>query len=276
MMSHWRVICVVLLMAVTLPVGVASGQTALFGPEQFGGEKGRGKAKTITRTFSVQSPTGSFTLVVEKGKHSKDVSSAVIELNGVTVIGPKEFHKHVHTITKKVALRQQNTLTVELRGEHRSSIVVTVFGETQTVASARTALEAAGQIPTLDRSPSIVGPDTNGNGVRDDIDRDIDNLPDTAPQKGSLRQAYKAIERAMQVGASSATESQLRDVSTLIGRAVNCIGDRYDYATAPTKAASIEKLTVNTRARSDAYELYNTKRSGTSSQLPRGDSCDTP
>jgi hypothetical protein len=178
---------------------------------------------------------------------------------------------------RSVELEPINTLTVEVRSAPGSSVLITVFGETQTVAEALTDLEAAGQIPVLDRSTSITGPDGDGNGVRDDLDNYIDSLPDTVPQKAALRQASKAIDAAMQAGDSgSSTPSELKEVSTAIARAVHCIWDRYDAETAPTKVATIQKLMVNTRARVDAYDLYNTKRSGSSSRLPRGEACETP
>jgi hypothetical protein len=274
MTKYCRVTCLVLLAAVTFPVGVVSGQTALFGPERY--VRDRGSPRAIIRTFAIPTPTGSFTLVVELDKDAGAVSSAVITLNGVTIVGPDAFTPPVQRITRSIGLRPTNTLTVELRSAPGSSLTITVFRETQSVASALPGLEAAGLIPKLDRSASILGPDVNGNKVRDDIDHYIDTLPDSAPQKGALRQTAKAIERAMQVGASNATPSELKEVAIALGRSVHCIFTRYDESIEHTKSATIEKLMVNTRTRFDAYDLYNSKRSGTSMRMPRGDTCDTP
>jgi len=175
-----------------------------------------------------------------------------------------------------VELRSLNTLTVELRSAPGSSITVTVFGQVQTVAAALARLEATQQIPSLDRTASLLGRDNDGNGVRDDLDSYIQGLPDTTPQKSALRQTSKAISRAMQAGVANATPSELREVSTTIARAVHCVWHQYDSAIAGGKVTAIQKLTVNTPERFNAYELYNTKRTGTSSRLPRGDTCDTP
>jgi hypothetical protein len=41
---------------------------------------------------------------------------------------------------------------------------------TQTLTQQIQTLEASGQIPTLDRSSGIRGPDVDNNGIRDDID----------------------------------------------------------------------------------------------------------
>lgn len=56
------------------------------------------------------------------------VSSAVIELNGVQVVGPNEFNKQVDLITKPVSLQQQTEITVEVRSAPGTSIVVTITG----------------------------------------------------------------------------------------------------------------------------------------------------
>jgi len=251
-----------------------SAQTAVFGPQRFVREKA--KPPKITQTFSVQNATAPFTIVIETGSDPAVPSSAVIELNGVTVAGPNAFNQQVRRISKPVQLQTVNTLTVEVRSAPGSSLSITIFGETkiQSVVEALNQLEANKQIPTLDRSTSLLGPDVDGNGVRDDIDQYIEGLPDTALQKGSLRQISKAIAHAMEA-AVNGTSSDLKGASTAIGSAVHCIWDRYDTDTASNKVKTIEQLTVNTRTRFDAYERYNSGRSGSSSRLPRGDTCDT-
>jgi hypothetical protein len=143
-----------------------------------------------------------------------------------------------------------------------------------TVAGALAALEASGQLPKLDRSTSLAGPDVNGNGVRDDIDAYIDSLPDSAVQKQALRQTSRAIGTAIVAGPTTATPSALKTITVAIGRGVHCIWSRYDSSTAPNKVSQIEKVTANTRQRVDAYDQYNSKISGTSSRVPNGDSCD--
>ena len=105
----------------------AFGQTPVFGPVKYIRETG--KPQKITNTFSVQNPEGEFTLNVQNGEgQNGSVSSAVIELNGVRVVGPNEFNKQIDLITKSVSLQQQNEISVEVRSEPGTSIIVTVFG----------------------------------------------------------------------------------------------------------------------------------------------------
>lgn len=103
------------------------GQTPVFGPEKYIRETG--KPQKITKTFSVQNPEGEFTLNVQNGEGKRGrVSSAVIELNGVRVVGPNEFNKQVDLITKPISLKQQNEISVEVRSQPGTWIIVTILG----------------------------------------------------------------------------------------------------------------------------------------------------
>lgn len=105
----------------------ALGQTPVFGPEKYIRETG--KPQKITKTFSVQNPEGEFTLNVQNGEGKRGrVSSAVIELNGVRVVGPNEFNKQVDLITKPISLKQQNEISVEVRSQPGTWIIVTILG----------------------------------------------------------------------------------------------------------------------------------------------------
>jgi hypothetical protein len=142
------------------------------------------------------------------------------------------------------------------------------------VPSALAQLEASSQIPVLDRSADLSGSDIDLNGVRDDIDKYINSLPDSVSQKSALRQEARAISSAIIAGSQSLDQSALKDVSAQIGRAVFCVFQRYDPTIANRKITTIEKFVANTRVRFDAYDKYNSKVSGTSSRAPVGDSCD--
>jgi hypothetical protein len=103
------------------------GQAPVFGPEKYIRETG--KPQKITKTFSVQNPAGEFTLNVQNGEGKRGrVSSAVIELNGVRVVGPNEFNKQVDLIIKPISLKQQNEFSVEVRSEPGTWIIATILG----------------------------------------------------------------------------------------------------------------------------------------------------
>lgn len=141
----------------------------------------------------------------------------------------------------------------------------------KTMAEAITASEAAGNTPTLNRDATVSGPDTDGNGVRDDIDAYIATLPDTAAQKSALKQKSSVLSKAMTVDLTNQTA--LLDVSRQMGAAAACNHSKYDPATAIKKGAEMEKLTVNTKQRFDAYAKFSKALSGTTFVLPQGDGC---
>lgn len=103
------------------------GQTTVFWPEKyFSGTEG---PQQVTKTFSIQNLQGEFTLVVQNGEGKRGkVSSAVVSLNGVEVVGPNEFNPQVDLITRPITLEQQNELMVEVRSKPGSSVVVSIIG----------------------------------------------------------------------------------------------------------------------------------------------------
>lgn len=135
-----------------------------------------------------------------------------------------------------------------------------------------TRLEKSGQLPILDRSDSIAGPDINANGVRDDIERHIDSKPDTQAQKNSLKALSRALSRAMTVNTKD--PNALRDVANSINLAVICIHETYPSNTASPMVHEFEKLTVNTRTRYGAYMKFNSAMNGSVMSDVKGVKCD--
>ncbi|MFC3024056.1 hypothetical protein ACFODT_09470 [Vibrio zhugei] len=143
--------------------------------------------------------------------------------------------------------------------------------EPSTVAEALTAADQSGAYPQLNRDTSVAGPDVNNNGVRDDIDTYISSLPDSALQKAALIQSSSSITNAMTI--DIADQNALTNALKQIANASACLHARYDSSTASSKSSDMEKLTVNTKERSTAYEAFSTAVSGQSFVLPQGDGC---
>jgi hypothetical protein len=132
--------------------------------------------------------------------------------------------------------------------------------------------EANGTLPILNRDASIAGPDTDGNGVRDDIDAYIDRLTDTPAQKAALRQLSAGILASMIADVHD--KNALDAASKAITNGTACLDVHYDSATATAKGAEIEKLTVNTKKRVLAYAAFSNAISGTTFTLPPiGEGC---
>lgn len=104
--------------------------TPVFGPKTY--TRTTGKPRKVIDQFPVADPTKRFTLFIQNGQGNERadrVTSAVIEINEVRVIGPEDFGKQVDEITRPVSLLAENRIAVELRGKPTTSLVLTVLGE---------------------------------------------------------------------------------------------------------------------------------------------------
>jgi hypothetical protein len=136
------------------------------------------------------------------------------------------------------------------------------------------ALEDSGKLPKLDRSTSIAGPDTNNNGIRDDIDAWIAALPITEVQRKAAEQTAKSLQATLVVDTTD--KAALDQVSNLSSRSIRCMRLSFmpDYQQGFDLGSQIEAITANTKERAKQYLAYNRARSGTvSSSLP-GNTCD--
>ena len=121
----------VFILAVTL-VWISAAQLSwaellVFGPQIY--TRGPGQPEKIVKTFSVKNPSQKFTLSVQSVEREPGkISSAVIEVNGVQVVGPKEFDKRAIHITKPVKVRKQNKIAVEVRSEPGTWVGVSILG----------------------------------------------------------------------------------------------------------------------------------------------------
>lgn len=142
----------------------------------------------------------------------------------------------------------------------------------QSLSEVLTRLEASGQTPILDRSSSLMGPDTNANGVRDDIDSYITAKNVSDPQSKALRLLSKAISSA--ITANIADPNSLQAATAQLNNAVTCVWKLFPPSSADGAVQEMQKVTVNTRERYTAYMNYNGAVAGTVIKRPREVSCE--
>lgn len=140
-----------------------------------------------------------------------------------------------------------------------------------------TELENSGDLPVLDRSDSIAGPDRDNNGIRDDIDYYISGLDFTEAQKKAIRQLARSHQASLLVDV--ADSESVRQVSKKLFNATQCMNIRFpdgdeDFEILVEVSRIIEAFTANTKLRADKYIQYNLAVSGSVSKLPSGDTCD--
>jgi hypothetical protein len=125
-------------------------------------------------------------------------------------------------------------------------------------------------IPKLNHDDTIAGPDTDNNGIRDDIDAYIATLPYTDVQKKAIEQEARAISASLIVNVSD--KNALMNVVNAMSRASSCEFSRFDITTAGN--TGMEKMIVNTKPRFIQYEKFNSALSGGVFASPDGDGCD--
>ncbi len=143
------------------------------------------------------------------------VSSAVVSLNGVQVLGPADFNQKVAQLQRSIAPNDlENILSVNLRSNPGGYLFVQVLGE-----------------PTLELPPdpgpagdeTIEGVDVNDNGIRDDIERWIGlNFRDSEKTRMALTQVYYPLQNFMLHARENDRDAVYNDMDAL-QRASECL-----------------------------------------------------
>src|SRR5215469_12504118 len=106
------------------------GSFTPFGPQDY--TRGTGAPVTVTNSFSVLNPNTQYTLKAFNGGLHDDqtelVSSTVVTLNGVQVLGPSNFNQQVNEVDVTVTLQSSNTLSVQVRGQPGGVLTIEIVG----------------------------------------------------------------------------------------------------------------------------------------------------
>lgn len=127
----------------------------------------------------------------------------------------------------------------------------------------------------LDRSDDIVGPDTNSNGVRDDIDAYIDRVYTQPKQHAAAIQVAKVIQKEIQV--DKLDDNAIRKLHVESARAINCLFEQSEISddeNPSVVAEGITSRTTNTKQRLLAYLTFSKASSGMVLSDVSGDTCE--
>lgn len=115
---------------ILLPDNAIAGTFKVFGPETF--QRQKGKPNKESRPFSVINPNTKYLIKVYNGglgnSEYEKVSSAVLVINGIVVVGPKAFKKNVDYIEKRIELDVTNELVVEVRSKPGGAVAIEIIG----------------------------------------------------------------------------------------------------------------------------------------------------
>jgi hypothetical protein len=119
------ILLLAVLAAATLPSSGVAQMMPVFGPNQY--TRAAGPPQTFTETFE-HCGTAECQLVVINGNADgiNRISSASISLNGVEIVGRRDFNQQVATIVKPVELAELNELTIRLTSKPGGFLIVSV------------------------------------------------------------------------------------------------------------------------------------------------------
>jgi RHS repeat-associated protein len=129
---HAQVCRILLGLGVLLTIGQSAfaGTFTAFGPQNY--TRGTGDPITVTNSFSVLNPNTQYTLKVFNGglqdASTELVSSTIVTLNGVQVVGTNNFNQNVTEVDVPVTLQGTNTLAVQVRGQPGGVLTVEIIG----------------------------------------------------------------------------------------------------------------------------------------------------
>ena len=135
-------------------------------------------------------------------------------------------------------------------------------------------LEDEGKVPQLDRTDTLLGKDLNNNGIRDDIEKYIESRPITFMQKEASMFNAKLFQGILLTDTND--DKALRKNSQDMAASINCLVTRFDNIDdAISIVSSLESKTYNTKVRTMQYIRYNEAQSGSVTELPSGDTCES-
>jgi len=187
-----------------------------------------------------------FVLKVQNGSAdgTQRVSSALVSLNGVKILAPADFNQNVQTLERSIApLPAGNSLAVTVRSNPGGFLLVQVLGA------------PIFQLPP-DPGPAgdatLEGVDSNGNGIRDDIERWIYlTYPDSEKLRRALIQEYYPLQNMIIHGQQQNRDAVYDDMIAL-QRSSECL--YYVYPDRPHKvSAELEARILNTDQRTYGY-----------------------
>lgn len=107
-----------------------AGTFTAFGPNNY--VRQTGDPIAATNTFTVLNPSTQYTLKAVNGglqdAPAELVSSTVVTLNGVQVLGPNNFNQNVTEVDVPVTLQSSNTISVEVRGKPGGTLGIIIVG----------------------------------------------------------------------------------------------------------------------------------------------------
>jgi hypothetical protein len=145
------------------------------------------------------------------------------------------------------------------------------------------ALEKAGELPALDHSTDIAGPDIDRNGIRDDVDAYIAALPVNDAVKKAALQVARVQQKALLINLKD--QPALLRLANAEATSNACMSSAVLSGVSPELESrtlrdghaitfKIEAITANTPERAERYLAYMGALHGTTTTYPTGKVCE--
>jgi hypothetical protein len=188
-----------------------------------------------------------FILKVQNGDESgtNQISSAIISINGVKILGPSDFNQKVQVLERAISPNDlENTLTVSLRSNPGGFLNVQILAETSLNLPPDPGSAGDG---------TIEGVDVNDNGIRDDIERWIAlTYQGSEKTRQALIQNYYPLQNFMIHAREGDRDAVYNDMSSM-QRAGECL-DSIRPDDAYLLIEELQARIVNTSDRVYAYQ----------------------
>ena len=144
-------------------------------------------------------------------------------------------------------------------------------------------LEKVGELPALDRSTSVAGPDADSNGIRDDVDAYIIALPVTDAIKKAARQSARVQQKALLIDLNdritllALSDASMASTACMSSTILDGVPSELQSKTlrdGHSISLKIEAITANTPERADRYMAYMRALHGTTTTYPTGRVCE--
>jgi len=102
-------------------------EVTLLGPQKY--LQTKGKPSVYTDNFPGRTGVGILKVMNGDANGKNRISSAVILINGVEILGPNDFNQNAYNLEVPISLEENNTISVELRSKPGSYLWVQVNQE---------------------------------------------------------------------------------------------------------------------------------------------------
>ncbi len=225
-------------------------EVRIWGPNKY--SRTSGAPNIYIDSFSTMPGQGK--LVVKNGtmdnksRIQDSLSSAIISVNGEQILGPRDFNSQVYLLESPLNLAENNNFSIELASSPGSYLTIEIIIEIELPPD-----------PGEEGKLTLLGIDSDNDGVRDDIQRYIYfTYPNEEKVRLALTQKTKLYQEILPQANDQNAALDIANKLTLNGECLLYLKGRACFDIESALMAEI----LNTKERSLAYFIFNNSLAG--------------